>query len=170
MKDSPKLKLSKNAAHGKRFAIIVSSYHDTLTTKLHEGAVDTLKNYGATIDDISTYWVPGAFEIPAVARQIVQHQNVDAVICLGIILKGETTHNEYIAREVARGIAQIHAVSGIPAIFGVLTPETLEQAKARSGGSKENKGVESAEAAIAMVELLSEIKQGTKKQNKSVGF
>jgi 6,7-dimethyl-8-ribityllumazine synthase len=114
--------------------------------------------------------VPGAFEIPSAARQVVHHQNVDAIICLGIILKGETTHNEYIAHEVARGIAQIHAATGIPAIFGVLTPDTLEQAKARAGGSKENKGVEAAEAAIAMIELLNEIKQGTKKTNKSVGF
>ena len=169
MKDS-KLKISKNAAQGKRFAIIVSSYHESLTVKLQEGAEETLKSYGAKADDISTYWVPGAFEIPAAARQVVQHQTVDAILCLGIILKGETTHNKYIAREVARGIAQIHAGSGVPAIFGVLTPDTLEQAKARSGGSKENKGVEAAEAAIAMIDVLNEIKQGSKKPNKSVGF
>ena len=170
MKDSPKLKLQKNAAQGKRFVIVVSRYHEDLTSKLQEGAVETLKGYGAKADDIVTYWVPGAFEIPAAARFVIQHQNPDAIICLGIILKGETTHNAYIATEVSRGISQIHAASGVPAIFGVLTPDSLEQAKARAGGSKGNKGVESAEAALAMIELLNEIKQGANKKNKSVGF
>jgi 6,7-dimethyl-8-ribityllumazine synthase len=170
MKDSPKLKLQKDAAQGKHFVIVVSRYHEALTTKLQEGAVETLQSYGAKAEDITTYWVPGAFEIPAAARMVIQHQTVDAIICLGIILKGETTHNAYIAREVARGVAQIHVSSGIPAIFGVLTPDTLEQAKARAGGSKENKGVECAETALAMIELLDEIKQGANKKNKSVGF
>ncbi len=170
MKDSPKLKLPKNAAQGKRFALVVSRYHEELTSKLQEAAVGTLKDLGAKADDIATYWVPGAFEIPAAARMVLQHQTVDAIICLGIILKGETTHNEFIAHEVARGISTIHATSGIPAIFGVLTPDTLEQAKARSGGSKGNKGEEAAEAAVAMIQLANEIKQGSTKQNKSVGF
>ncbi len=170
MKDSPKLKLDKAAAQGKRFVIIASRYHEDLTAKLQEGAVDTLMSYGAKAEDISTYWVPGAFEIPAAARLAAQHQSMDAILCLGIILKGETSHNHYIASEVARGIAQIHATSGIPAVFGVLTPETLEQAKARAGGPKGNKGVESAEAALAMIEVFSQIKQEAKKKNKSVGF
>ena len=104
------------------------------------------------------------------ARAVSQHHEVDAIICLGVILKGETPHNDYIAREVARGISQIHAATGIPATFGVLTPNTMEQAKARAGGTMGNKGIEAAEAALAMIHLLNEIKQGTKKQNKSVGF
>jgi 6,7-dimethyl-8-ribityllumazine synthase len=170
MKDAPKLKLPKNAAQGKRFALVVSRYHEELTSKLQEGAVNTLKDLGAKTEDIATYWVPGAFEIPSAARMIIQHQTVDAIICLGIILKGETTHNAFIAHEVARGISTIHAASGVPAIFGVLTPDTLEQAKARSGGSKGNKGEEAAEAAVAMIHLANEIKQGSTKQNKSVGF
>jgi 6,7-dimethyl-8-ribityllumazine synthase len=162
--------LNPNAAAGKRFAIVVSRYHEELTEKLLSGALDTLKNFGARPEDILTTWVPGAFEIPMAARAISQNQEVDGIICLGVILKGETTHNEYIAREVARGIALIHQASGIPATFGVLTPDTLEQAQARSGGSVGNKGAEAAEAAVAMVQLLAEIKTGPKKQNKNVGF
>jgi 6,7-dimethyl-8-ribityllumazine synthase len=165
-----KSSLPKNAAEGKRFAIVVSRYHEELSQLLHAGALEALKALGAKEDDISTFWVPGSFEIPAAARAISQHRDVDAIVCLGVILKGETPHNEYIAREVARGIAQIHAATGIPVTFGVLTPDTLDQAKARSGGIKGNKGAESAEAAVAMIHLLNEIKQGAKKQSKSVGF
>lgn len=166
----PKLDMPKNAAEGKKFAVVVSRYHQDLTEQLLSGALDTLKRHGAAPEDISTIWVPGAFEIPIAARAVSQSMNVDAIICLGIILKGETSHNEYIAREVARGVASIHPTSGIPATFGVLTPHTLEQAKARSGGAMGNKGIEAAEAAVAMVSLLAEIKSGTKKQNKNVGF
>ena len=161
--------LPKDAAAGKRFAIVVSRYHEELTQVLWKGAFETLTALGAREPDIVTLWVPGAFEIPSAARAVVLHQNVNAVICLGIILKGETSHNEVLAHEVARGIAQIHAATGVPATFGVLTPDTLEQAKARCGGACGNKGTESAEAAVAMVHLLDEIKQGPK-QPKSVGF
>jgi 6,7-dimethyl-8-ribityllumazine synthase len=165
-----KMQLPKDAASGKRFAIVVSHYHQELTQELLDGALSELKALGAKPDDIATYWVPGAFEIPSAARAISQHCDVDAILCLGVILKGETPHNKYIAREVARGIAQIHAATGIPATFGVLTPDTLEQAKARTDGAKGNKGAESAEAAVAMIHLLEEIKKGPKKQSKSVGF
>jgi len=162
--------LPKDAASGKRFAIVVSRYHEEITRELLEGALETLRASGAKTEDISTYWVPGAFEIPTAARALSQHHDVDAIVCLGVILRGETPHNEYIAREVARGISQIHAATGIPATFGVLTPDTLEQAKARAGGAKGNKGAEAAEAAVAMILMLDEIKKGPKKQSKSVGF
>jgi 6,7-dimethyl-8-ribityllumazine synthase len=165
-----KFSLPKDAAAEKRFAIVVSRYHEEVTQELLNGAQDTLKALGARSDRIDVYWVPGAFEIPTAARAVSQHKDVDAIICLGVILKGETPHNEYIAQEVARGVGLIHATSGIPATFGVLTPDTLEQAKARAGGSKGNKGVEAAEAAVAMIHLLADIKQGLKKQSKSVGF
>jgi 6,7-dimethyl-8-ribityllumazine synthase len=165
-----KSSLPKNAAEGKHFAIVVSRYHEELSQKLLDGALEELKTRGAKSDDISTYWVPGAFEIPTAARAAVQHHEVDAVICLGVILKGETPHNDYIAREVARGISQIHLTSGVPATFGVLTTDTLEQAKARAGGAKGDKGAEAAEAAVAMIHLLEEIKEGPKKKSKSVGF
>jgi 6,7-dimethyl-8-ribityllumazine synthase len=166
----PKATLAKDAAMGNRFAIVVSRYHEEVTQELLAGALDTLKNHGAKAEGISIYWVPGAFEIPMAARAVCAHEGVDAVICLGVILKGETSHHEHIAREVARGIAQIHASTGIPAIFGVLTPDTLEQAKARAGGNHGHKGIEAAEAAIAMVKVLDEIKRGLGKQIKSVGF
>lgn len=161
--------LPKDAAAGKRFAIVVSRYHEELTQELLNGAQNALKALGAKDDDVSLFWVPGAFEIPAAARAVSQHREVDAIICLGVILKGETPHNAYIAREVARGIAQIHAATGIPAAFGVLTPDTLDQAKARAGGAKGNKGAEAAESAVAMIHVLDEIKKGPKKP-KSVGF
>ncbi len=165
-----KMTLSKTAAQGKRFALVVSRYHEDLTKALLEGATQALKACGAKAEDLFTYWTPGAFEIPMAARALSQHHEVDAIICLGVILKGETPHNDYLAREVARGISQIHAATGIPATFGVITADTLEQAEARSGGKKGNKGEEAAEAAVAMIQLLSDIKQGVKKQSKSVGF
>jgi 6,7-dimethyl-8-ribityllumazine synthase len=164
-----KSSLPKDAAAGKQFGIVVSRYHEELTQDLLAGAKSALKALGAKDDDLFIFWVPGAFEIPSAARAIVQHRDVDAIICLGVILKGETSHNGYIAHEVARGISQIHAATGIPATFGVLTPDTVDQAKARSGGGKGNKGAEAAESAVAMIHLLDEIKQGPKKQ-KSVGF
>jgi 6,7-dimethyl-8-ribityllumazine synthase len=165
-----KSSLPKNAAEGKHIALIVSRYHEDIAQELLSGAQDTLKGLGAKSDDISVFWVPGAFEIPSAARAVSQHREVDAIVCLGLILKGETPHNEYLAHEVARGISQIHAATGIPTTFGVLTADTAEQAKARSGGNKGNKGSEAAEAAVSMIVLLDEIKEGPKKQTKSVGF
>jgi 6,7-dimethyl-8-ribityllumazine synthase len=162
--------LPKDAATGKHFAVVVSRYHEELTQELLDGALQSLKSLGAKDDDIETFWVPGAFEIPIAARAISQQRDVDAILCLGVILKGETSHNAYIAHEVARGVAQIHALTGIPAIFGVLTPDTVEQAKARVGGAKGNKGAEAAEAAVGMIQLLADIKKGPKKETKSVGF
>jgi len=162
--------LAKNAAEGKHIAIVISRYHEDIAQKLLEGAQDALKNLGAKSEDVIVYWVPGAFEIPMAARAVVHHHEMDAVIGLGVIVKGETPHNDYIAREVARGISQIHAASGVPATFGVLTADNLDQAKARAGGSKGDKGAEAAEAAVAMLVLLAEIKQGPKKKSNSVGF
>src|SRR5262245_21683884 len=126
-----KSNLPKNAAQGKRFAIVASRYHEDLVKSLEEGAIETLTSLGAKAGDIQTYWVPGSFEIPFTAHLIAQQQQVDAILCLGIIIKGETRHDEYIAREVARGVSAVGHSSGLPVIFGVLTTETLEQAKAR---------------------------------------
>ena len=107
--------LSKTAAEGKRFTLVVSRYHEEVTAELQRGAESLLKSLGAKEEHISTIWVPGAFEIPIAARAVSQQHEVDAIICLGLILKGETPHNDYLAREVARGISQIHAATGIPA-------------------------------------------------------
>jgi len=161
--------LPKNAAEGKRFGIVVSRYHEELTTLLLEGAVETLEDLGARKTDIDIAWVPGAFEIPLAARALSTH-SPDAILCLGIVIKGETTHDEYIAREVAHGIAMIGQASGIPVMFGVLTTQTIEQAKARCGGTKGNKGVEAAEGAVTMIHTLEQIKKGSNRSAKSVGF
>src|SRR3954468_5333560 len=99
--------LPKDAASGKRFALVVSRYHEELTQELLKGAIDTLRSLGAKEDDLYTFWVPGAFEIPSAARAVSQYRDVNAIICLGVILKGETPHNVHLAREVARGISQI---------------------------------------------------------------
>ena len=165
-----KTSLPKNSAQGKRFTIVASRYHDELTEDLVEGAIKTLESFGAKGADINTVWVPGSFEIPLAAHAVAQHQKVDAILCLGVIIKGETRHDQYIAQEVARGISGVAHASGLPVVFGVLTTETLEQAKARAGGSKGHKGVEAAETAVIMIQTLEQIKGGPKKSSGSVGF
>lgn len=161
--------LPARAAEGKKFAIAVSRYHSELTEKLLDGAVETLVSLGAKKDNVSSVWVPGSFELPLAARALV-HQSFDAVICLGVIVKGETAHDEFIAREAARGLAQVSQASGVPVIFGVLTTQDLDQAQARCGGKRGHKGVESAEAAVSMLLTLEEIKKLGAKPTKSVGF
>lgn len=162
-------KLAKNAAEGKRFGIVASRYHEELTTQLVEGAMEALEGLGARKSDITIAWVPGAFEIPLAARAM-SAQSPDAILCLGVVIKGETMHDEYIASEVAHGIAMVGQAASMPVMFGVLTTQTLEQAKARCGGAKGNKGTEAAEGAVAMLETLEQIKKGAGKQSKSVGF
>ena len=165
-----KAAIAKNAAQGKRFAIVASRYHDEIVKDLVAGASETLESLGAKSADISTVWVPGSFEIPFAAHAVAQYQKVDAIVCLGVILKGETRHDRYIAQEVARGISQVGHAAGIPVAFGVLTTETLEQAKARAGGARGHKGVEAAETAVQMIHVLEEIKGEKKKTSGSVGF
>ena len=166
-----KADLSKTSAQGKRFAIVASRYHEDIIKELLDGTVKTLESLGAKATDISTVWVPGSFEIPFAAHAVAQHQEVDAIICLGVIIKGETRHDRYIASEVARGISHVGVQSNIPVVFGVLTTETLEQAKARAGGSKGHKGIEAAETAVTMIQVLEEIKSGDKKKTLGgVGF
>jgi 6,7-dimethyl-8-ribityllumazine synthase len=169
VKATSSLDLKPDAAAGKKFAIVVSRYHEELTRELHKGALETLKKWGAKADDVKTVWVPGAFELPITARAL-SHLEFDAIICLGIIIKGETLHDQYIATEVARGISGVGLSAGIPVMFGVLTTQTLEQAKERCGGAHGHKGVESAEAAISMVGVLEEIEAKGTKELRSVGF
>jgi 6,7-dimethyl-8-ribityllumazine synthase len=165
-----KSNLPKDSAKGKRFAIVASRYHEEIIEDLVKGASQTLESLGVKGDDISTVWVPGSFEIPLAAHAVAQYQKMDAILCLGVIIKGETRHDQYIAQEVARGISGVAHTSGIPVVFGVLTTETLEQAKARAGGAKGHKGVEAAETAVSMILTLEQIKGGTKKPGGSVGF
>ena len=165
-----KFDLPKNAAQGKRFAIVASRYHQEITQDLVDGATKTLESLGAKESDISTVWVPGSFEIPLAAHAVAQYQKVDAILCVGVIIKGETRHDQYIAQEVASGIAGVSHSNNLPVVFGVLTTETLEQAKARAGGSRGHKGIEAAETAVSMVHVLEQIKAGVKKSGGNVGF
>lgn len=140
-----------------KFAIVVSRYNDNITSKLLEGAVSTLKSHGIADESIDVAWVPGAWEIPLIAERMAESESYVAVICLGAVIKGETTHDEHINRMVSMTLGQLALDVGIPVIFGVLTTNTLEQAIHRAGGNVGNKGVECAEAALRMVSLLGKL-------------
>ncbi|MCP4120378.1 MAG: 6,7-dimethyl-8-ribityllumazine synthase [Bacteroidetes bacterium] len=135
---------------GKRFGIVVSEWNKDITFTLHDGCYDTLLKHGVDKDDIIIKVVPGSFELPMGARQIALEEKPDAVICLGCVIKGETQHDVYINQAVASGIMQLSLTTGIPVIFGLLTPNTHEQAKDRAGGKHGNKGVEAAITALRM--------------------
>ncbi|RMF87614.1 MAG: 6,7-dimethyl-8-ribityllumazine synthase [Planctomycetota bacterium] len=153
-----------------RYAVVVSRFNDRITGGLLDGALSTLMEKGIPADSIDIYWVPGAFELPTVAGELVRRADHVAVLCLGAVIRGETTHDQHINRAVSREIARLGAESGIPVLFGVLTCNTLEQAIARSVPVKGtagkdrpdarigNKGAECAEAAVEMVGLLRSIR------------
>lgn len=137
-----------------RVAIVASRFNETISTRLVHGAVDCLARHGAMEDRISITWVPGAFELPSAATRLAASGEVDAIICVGVVIRGETPHFDYIASGAATGVAEVAASSGIPVIFGVLTTDTTEQAEARAGGKMGNKGFEAALAAIEMANLF----------------
>jgi 6,7-dimethyl-8-ribityllumazine synthase len=140
-----------------RFAVVVARYNDSITGKLLDGAVETLLLHGVKDDAIDVFWVPGAFEIPLLADRLAAAGRYAAVICLGAVIRGETTHDQHINRAVSLAIMKSGIRHGIPIAFGVLTCNSLEQAIHRSGGNTGNKGVESAQAVLEMVRLLSKI-------------
>jgi 6,7-dimethyl-8-ribityllumazine synthase len=144
------------AAHG-RFAIVVAKYNRSITDKLLAGAVQTLATHGVSDSSMDVAWVPGAWEIPVVAQRLLATRRYHAIICLGAVIRGETTHDQYINQQVSGTLGQLAAQFGIPVLFGVLTCNTLEQAIHRSGGKVGNKGAECAEAALEMVDLLSKL-------------
>jgi len=135
------------------FGIVVSEWNAEITHALHEGCLQTLQQHGAEEDNIHTIQVPGSFELPVGAKTLLTHHKLDAVICLGCVIQGETRHNEYINNAVATGLVNLGMATGKPVIFGVLTPDNMEQAKARAGGEHGNKGVEAAVTAIRMSAL-----------------
>lgn len=137
-------------AEGLRFGICVSSYHDSITFSLRDGCIDTLLKHGAKEEDIIVDYVPGAFELTKGARMLAGQNKLDAVIILGCVIRGETDHDKYINQAVAQGITMLNIASPTHFIFGLLTPNTEEQAKDRSGGKHGNKGVEAAVTAILM--------------------
>ena len=139
---------------GLRIAIVVSRYNESITAKLLAGAQKTLLAAGVRESDIDVAWVPGAWEIPLIANLFAEKSRYSAVICLGAVIRGETTHDEHINRQVSLGLGEIALRTGIPIPFGVLTCNSVEQAIHRSGGSHGNKGEECAQAALEMANLL----------------
>lgn len=145
------------SAEGRRFAVVAARWHERFTESLLEAAVDTLERHGADSDDIEVYRCPGSFEIPQVASRVAASTEVDAIVCLGVLVRGETPHFDYIAGETTAGIGRVGTEYDLPVSYGVLTCETMEQAMARSGSKQGNKGREAAEAAVEMASLYSEI-------------
>lgn len=154
----PKIVEGQLSAAGFRFGIIVARFNDFISSRLVEGALDALLRHGATEEDVSIVKVPGAFEIPLVAKNLAVSGRCDAVICLGAVIRGATPHFDYVAAEVSKGIANVSLETEIPVIFGVVTTDNLEQAIERAGSKSGNKGYEGAVAAIEMVNLLKELK------------
>ncbi|MBI9088511.1 MAG: 6,7-dimethyl-8-ribityllumazine synthase [Desulfobacterium sp.] len=141
-------------ADGKKFGIIAARFNDFITERLVGGAIDALKRSGAADEDITLVKVPGAFEIPLVAKAMAASKKYDAVICLGAVIRGATSHYDYVCAEVSKGIATVSLDYGLPVIFGVLTTDSIEQAIERAGTKAGNKGFDSALAAIEMVNLM----------------
>ena len=147
----------KITAEGLRFGIVAARFNEFITTKLLSGALDMLCRHGAAEDAVDVVWVPGAFEIPIGAKKMAESQKYDAVICLGAVIRGATSHYDYVCAEVSKGIAQVGLNAKIPVMFGVLTTDTIEQAIERAGTKAGNKGFECAQGAIEMVNLMREI-------------
>lgn len=140
-----------------KFAVVVSRFNDLITSRLVDGAVQTIVRHGGSSVDVDVIHVPGSFEIPLAAQKLAQSKKYVAVICVGAVIQGSTTHHEYINSQVAAGIMSISRETGIPVTFGVITCESMEQALDRSGGKVGNKGTEATLAAIEMVNLLNKI-------------
>ena len=150
----PKVIEGKLLAKGKKFAIVVSRFNDFVTSKLTEGAVDALLRSGADTKDIEIIKVPGAFEIPLIAKKAAERGRYNAVICLGAVIRGATPHFDYVSAEVSKGVAMVGLEYGVPVIFGVITTDTIEQAIERAGMKSGNKGWSAALSAIEMANLI----------------
>ncbi|MEW4370335.1 6,7-dimethyl-8-ribityllumazine synthase [Paenibacillus kandeliae] len=140
-------------SQGLKFGIVVGRFNEFITNKLLSGALDALQRHGTAQEDIDVAWVPGAFEIPLIAQKMAQSGKYDAVITLGTVIRGSTTHYDYVCNEVAKGVSAINLKTGVPVIFGLVTTENIEQAIERAGTKAGNKGWDSANAAIEMANL-----------------
>lgn len=140
-----------------RVGIVAARFNEFITSKLLSGALDGLKRHDVSEDSIDVAWVPGAFEIPLIASKMAKSGKYDAVICLGAVIRGSTSHYDYVCNEVSKGIAQTALASGVPVMFGVLTTENIEQAIERAGTKAGNKGFDCAEGAIEMINLIRDI-------------
>jgi 6,7-dimethyl-8-ribityllumazine synthase len=150
----PKFLDAKLIAEGKKFAVVVSRFNDFITEKLLSGALDALVRSGTADEDIEVVRVPGAFEIPVVAKKMAKTNRFDAVICLGAVIRGSTPHFDYVSAEVSKGVAMVGMESEVPVIFGVITTDTIEQAIERAGTKAGNKGWSAAIAAVEMANLF----------------
>ena len=146
-------------ASQKRIGIVVARFNELITKSLLEGALEGLERFGMPQSNITVAWAPGSFEIPLIAKQLAQTGQVDAVICLGAIIRGATAHFDYVASQTASRIAHIALETNLPIIFGVLTTDTIEQAIERAGTKAGNKGFESAQTALEMIDLLEQLKR-----------
>lgn len=146
----------KLVAQGQKFGIVVGRFNEFIGGKLLSGALDAFKRHGVNEEDIEIAWVPGAFEIPLVAKKMAKSKKYDGVICLGAVIRGATPHFEYVSSEVTKGIASVSLETEIPVVFGVLTTDSIEQAIERAGTKAGNKGYDAAVTAIEMANLLKE--------------
>ena len=145
------------APEGMRVGIVAARFNEIIVSKLLGGAIDGLVRHGVAEDNITAAWVPGAFEIPTAAQKMAKSGKYDAVICLGAVIRGQTTHYDYVCNEVSKGIAQVALATGLPVLFGVVTTENIEQAIARAGSKSGNKGYDCALSAIEMVNLMGQL-------------
>ena len=147
----------KLVSEGIKVGIVAARFNEFITSKLLGGALDALTRENVKEDDVDVAWVPGAFEIPLIASKMAKSGKYDAVICLGAVIRGSTSHFDYVCAEVSKGIAQVSLNEGIPVMFGVLTTDTIEQAIERAGTKAGNKGFECGQGAIEMVNLIKQI-------------
>jgi 6,7-dimethyl-8-ribityllumazine synthase len=149
---------------GKKFGIVISRFNEFITSRLLGGATDCFDRHGVAADDVEVAWVPGSFEIPVAALRMAQSKKYDAVVCLGAVIRGQTPHFDYIASEVAKGVAQVSMSTGVPTIFGVITSDTIEQAIERAGSKVGNKGADAAASAIEMANLFGKLPKPASKK------
>jgi 6,7-dimethyl-8-ribityllumazine synthase len=142
---------------GRRVAVVVSRFNETITRKLHDGALDALLKHGVAFDDIDVVWVPGAWELPVAVRRALFTERYDLIVALGAVIRGDTPHFDYVAGEASRGLAMASAEADVPVGFGLLTCDTMEQAEARAGGAHGNKGWDAALAALETADVLDQM-------------
>ena len=149
---------------GMSFGIVVSRFNEFITSKLLGGCIDTLRRHGVDEENVDVMWVPGAYEIPFIAKKAAESSKYDAVICLGAVIRGATSHYDLVCGEAAKGVASVGMETGVPTIFGVVTTDTIEQAVERAGTKAGNKGVDAASAAIEMASLVRNLSSVSTKQ------
>ena len=162
----PKIHRGRLNAEGYRFAVVVSRWNDFLTSKLLSGALDALAAHGAADDAVEVIHVPGAFELPLAVLKAAETGRFDSVIALGVVIRGETPHFDYVAGEAAKGVTQAAMTTGVPVMFGVVTADTLEQAINRCGGKAGNKGYEAADSAIETADLFRSMSESGEKDGR----